>query len=109
MTTFFRGAGDCEDYAIAKYVALKESGEPLSNLRIVNVHDEIAEEDHALAAVRLEGRWLILDNRRMAIIEDTYVRNYQPLYVFSETGIWKYENAIAPRPARHSGWDISSE
>jgi predicted transglutaminase-like cysteine proteinase len=26
LTTFAAGAGDCEDYAIAKYVALRQAG-----------------------------------------------------------------------------------
>src|SRR5262249_46178956 len=35
LTTFETGFGDCEDYAIAKYVALRQSGVPATDLRIV--------------------------------------------------------------------------
>ena len=35
LVTFYGGAGDCEDYAIAKYVALREAGVPAETLRIV--------------------------------------------------------------------------
>src|SRR6201993_1509623 len=35
LVTFYRGAGDCEDYAIAKLVALQMAGIPSEDLRIV--------------------------------------------------------------------------
>ena len=47
------------------------------DLRIVIMHDTIRGEDHAVAAARLDGHWLTLDNRRMAMVEDAYVRNYR--------------------------------
>src|ERR1700737_2131848 len=50
-------------------------------------------EDHAVAAVRLDGRWLMLDNRRMAMIEDAYVRNYRPLFVIDQYGLMQYVDA----------------
>ena len=103
LITFFNGAGDCEDYAVAKYVALREAGEAASNLRIVIVRDALIEEDHAVTAMRLDGRWLILDNRRMAIVEDTYARNYRPVFVFNEAGIWRYEDTSTPFAATHAG------
>src|SRR6202022_4477647 len=50
-------------------------------------------EDYAVAAVRLDGRWLMLDNRRMAMIEDAYVRNYRPLFVIDQYGLMQYVDA----------------
>ncbi len=41
LVTFYRGAGDCEDYAIAKFVALREAGVPANDLRIVIMRDTI--------------------------------------------------------------------
>ena len=64
------GAGDCEDYAIAKFAALQLAGISPDDLRIVIMHDTISGEDHAVAAARLDGHWLTLDNRRMAMVED---------------------------------------
>jgi predicted transglutaminase-like cysteine proteinase len=90
LVTFAHGAGDCEDYAIAKYVALRQAGISPDDLRIVILHDSIRGEDHAVAAVRLDGRWLTLDNRRMAMIEDEFVRNYQPLFVIDQYGVMRY-------------------
>ena len=80
------GAGDCEDYAIAKYVALRAAGVAAQDLRIVILHDALRHEDHAVAAARLDGRWLLLDNRRMALIEDVNLTNVTPLVVINEDG-----------------------
>ena len=54
LVTFARGAGDCEDYAIAKFVALRLAGVSPDDLRIVIMRDTIHGEDHAVAAARLE-------------------------------------------------------
>ena len=93
LSTFYRGAGDCEDYAIAKFVALRMAGIPAEDLRIVVLADTLRGEGHAVAAVRLDGRWLILDNRRMAMVEDAAFRNYRPLFVIDQSGVMKYSDA----------------
>jgi len=90
LVTFYRGAGDCEDYAIAKYEALRMAGIPAGDLRIVVLSDVLRGEGHAVVAVRLDGHWLILDNRRMAMIEDVAVRNYRALFVIDQFGVMKY-------------------
>jgi len=103
LVTFTSGAGDCEDYAIAKFVALRLAGVSPDDLRIVIMHDTIHHENHAVAAARLDGHWLTLDNRRMAMIEDAYVRNYQPTFVIDQYGVMQYVNvqllAVAPSAA----------
>lgn len=103
LVTFYRGAGDCEDYAIAKFVALRMAGIAAEDLRIVVLADTLRGEGHAVAAVRLDGRWLILDNRRMAMVEDMAFRNYRPLFVIDQTGVMKYSDA----PLLASGSDRS--
>jgi predicted transglutaminase-like cysteine proteinase len=93
LVTLTRGGGDCEDYAIAKFVALRLAGIAPDDLRIVIMHDTIHGEDHAVAAARLDGRWLTLDNRRMAMVEDSDVRNYRPTFVIDQHGVMKYGDA----------------
>ena len=102
LATFYRGAGDCEDYAIAKFVALSLAGISPDDLRIVVMRNTILGEDHAVAAVRLDGHWLMLDNQRMAMVEDSYVRNFRPLFVIGRSGVMKYDDAplIAATPER---------
>ncbi len=90
LATFQRGAGDCEDYAIAKLAALRLAGIAAEDLRIVVVRDTRAGEVHAVAAARLDGHWLMLDNRRMAMVEDDNSRGYQPLFVLYQSAVMKY-------------------
>jgi len=90
LVTLAKGAGDCEDYAIAKFVALRQAGVAPEDLRIVIMHHTVSGEDHAVAAARLDGHWLTLDNGRMAMIEDSDVRNYRPTYVIGPDGVAKY-------------------
>lgn len=94
LMTFGAGAGDCEDYAIAKYVALREAGIPESDLRLVVVRDTAVNDDHAVAAVRDNGRWLILDNRTLAIRGDGDIAEFNPLFAMDDTGVRR----IAPAP-----------
>lgn len=94
ISSFVRGAGDCEDYAIAKFAALRLAGIAPDDLRILIMRDAIRGEDHAVAAVRLDGRWLTLDNRRMAMIEDVDVRNHRPTFVMDRGSVRRY----APAP-----------
>jgi predicted transglutaminase-like cysteine proteinase len=93
LVTFAHGAGDCEDYAIAKLVALRLAGVAAGDLRIVIMRDVIRGEDHAVAAARLDGHWLMLDNRRMAMVEDAQLRNYRPTFVIDQAGIMRYVDA----------------
>ena len=95
LASLARGAGDCEDYAIAKFVALSRAGLSPDDLRIVIMRDTIRGEDHAVAAARLDGHWLTLDNRRLAMIEDAQVRNYQPTFVIDRDDVKRYEEAPA--------------
>jgi predicted transglutaminase-like cysteine proteinase len=93
LATFDRGAGDCEDYAIAKYMALRQTGIAAHDLRIVILRDTRRREDHAIAAIRLDGHWLMLDNQRMAMVEDMDAQSVRPLFVIDETGIAAYAGA----------------
>ncbi|KJC47759.1 signal peptide protein [Bradyrhizobium sp. LTSP885] len=95
LATFNHHAGDCEDYAIAKLAALRLAGISADDLRLVIARDTRLGEDHAVATVRLDGHWLTLDNRRMAMVEDSDVRNYRPTFVMGQQGAMKYAYAPA--------------
>jgi predicted transglutaminase-like cysteine proteinase len=81
LATLGTGAGDCEDYAIVKYVALRESGIIPHDLRLVIVHDFKQKTDHAVVAVRHEEQWLLLDNRTLIMVNAADARHYYPLFV----------------------------
>lgn len=97
LMTFASNAGDCEDYAIAKYVALREIGFGDDDLRLVIVHDRSANEDHAVTAVRYANRWLILDNKTLDIRQDDSVAQFDPLFVIDREGVKRAE-ARTPKP-----------
>jgi predicted transglutaminase-like cysteine proteinase len=85
--SFDTGLGDCEDYAIAKYVALREAGVPDKNLRILLVRDNNVRMDHAVLAARENGRWVILDNRRSALIEEEDAQFLTLLFAIDNSGV----------------------
>ena len=87
LAAFATGKGDCEDYAIAKYVALSEAGFPREQLRILLVRDRSVQQDHAVLAARLDGHWLILDSRRADLMSDTKTTAFIPLYAISHRGV----------------------
>ncbi|MGB2648400.1 MAG: transglutaminase-like cysteine peptidase [Pseudolabrys sp.] len=55
LQTLGSGAGDCQDYAIVKYVALRGLRIPADDLRLIVVQDEKRETGHAAVAVSLRA------------------------------------------------------
>ena len=98
LATLASGRGDCEDYAIAKYVALREAGLSESDVRLVIVRDLANGIDHAVAAARIDETWVMLDNRRLVLVEDTAMARAVPLFVFDETGVKRFTTSEAERP-----------
>jgi predicted transglutaminase-like cysteine proteinase len=90
LATFTAGAGDCEDYAIAKLVALRAAGVELDDLRLTIFHDARRAQDHAIVAVRLDGHWLMLDNQRLMMLEDTELRDARPIVSIDGGGMRMY-------------------
>jgi predicted transglutaminase-like cysteine proteinase len=87
LATFANGLGDCEDYAIVKYVALRDAGIPADDLRLLLVRDAATREDHAVLAARQDGQWLILDNRRAALVADGDTASLRPLFAIDGDGV----------------------
>jgi predicted transglutaminase-like cysteine proteinase len=82
--------GDCEDYAIVKYVALLQAGLSHNDVKIVILRNLLPKEDHAAVAARVEGQWLILDNRRLALVRDTEMVGSIPKFMLDEDGIRRF-------------------
>lgn len=85
--SFETGLGDCEDYAIAKYVALRAAGVTAKQLRVLLVHDNVVRLEHAVLAANEDGHWYVLDNRWTAAIEDVDVRRFTPLFALDDEGV----------------------
>jgi predicted transglutaminase-like cysteine proteinase len=97
LASFATGKGDCEDYAVAKYVALTEAGFSREDLQLVLVRDRAVRQDHAVLAARLDGRWLILDNRRSELMNDSDAVSFTPLYAIDARGVQLFAAPYAKR------------
>ncbi|MEZ5866624.1 MAG: transglutaminase-like cysteine peptidase [Geminicoccaceae bacterium] len=87
---FLARSGDCEDYAIAKYVSLRQLGVPAARLRLVVVQDELRQLAHAVLAVYLDDTAVILDNLTNAVLPHERVAHYAPYYSVNETARWAH-------------------
>lgn len=85
---FFSRDGDCEDYAIAKYLSLKELGFDIDKMRIVVVEDTSLNVPHALLVVTYKGKRLILDNQIPYVAREKSVLHYRPFYSINEHAWW---------------------
>lgn len=93
MELLGRGAGDCEDYAIAKYFSLIASGVPSVRLRMVYVK---ADQDggsfaHMVLAYYAQptAEPLILDNLRAEVLAASARRDLHPVFSFNAEGLWQ--------------------
>jgi predicted transglutaminase-like cysteine proteinase len=97
LQTLSSAAGDCEDYAIVKYVALRHLGIARDDLRLLIVRDNLRQAEHAIVGVHYEGEWLILDNRTMAMLTAEQSRYYFPLFVMDYQGVRAFSTVAARR------------
>jgi predicted transglutaminase-like cysteine proteinase len=94
LATLASGAGDCEDYAIAKMVALRAAGVAADDLRLVIIRESATGDDHAVVAARSDGRWRVLDNRTFLMIEDNGFGKYRPLFAIDAEGAKRFEQPM---------------
>jgi len=87
---FLSLSGDCEDYCITKYFALRELGYDPGLMRIVVIRDQIRNISHATLAVYLDGRVYILDNISNAVFDQKRYTHYTPQYSFNENNRWAH-------------------
>ena len=87
---FMSQSGDCEDYAIAKYFALRQLGFDKDELRIVVLYDSIRNVGHAVLAVYDGADILILDSLSNFVTTHTRYRHYIPQYSMNETTRWAH-------------------
>lgn len=109
LQTLVRGQGDCEDYAIAKYLTLRALGVPQSELRLIYVRARI--DGRAQAHMVLgyypdpHGEPLILDNLSGVVAPAAQRRDLSPIFSFNDEGLWAGGIRAASRPTdRLSNW-----
>jgi predicted transglutaminase-like cysteine proteinase len=100
---FLRRSGDCEDYAITKYVTLRGLGYAPERLRLVVVHDVLRDVAHAVLAVYLDDEVYILDNLTNAVLPQHRVTQYVPYYSTNEEARWAHVAPLTPMVASSRG------
>ena len=94
---FFFKDGDCEDYAISKYVTLLRLGYDAKKMRIVVLQDENLRTAHAVLAVIHEGEQYILDNQVDQVLSHKDILHYRPVYSINEDGWWLHQRLFTRR------------
>lgn len=96
---FMSRSGDCEDYAIAKFFALREMGFSNDDLRIVALRDRIRGVGHAVLAVRIGEDTLILDSLSGLVLSHTRYTHYVPQASMNETTRWAHVGSASKHKA----------
>ena len=92
---FFARGGDCEDFAIAKYLSLRKLGFAADEMRIAVVRDTTQNQLHAVLLVEFRGDTLVLDNNAMRVLVWEQLPHYRPLYSFNEHDFRLHRKASA--------------
>jgi predicted transglutaminase-like cysteine proteinase len=89
-----KGGGDCDDFAIIKYLALRYFGWPEQDLWLLLGKENKTGRLHAVLAARAGEKMFILDNLSrpayLLIPEKQYMQNFIPLYAINELGVWVF-------------------
>lgn len=86
-------AGDCEDFAIAKYFALRELGVSPDRMVLTVYHDAMIGY-HVVLIVATDRGNVVMDNRwNKTVPLETFTMS-RPLYAINETGIWWLTRAM---------------
>lgn len=115
LETLGRGEGDCEDFAIAKYVTLKSLGVPVEKLRMTYVRAQIGGSSSVSQAHMVLSYYpsaveepLILDNLIDDIRPASRRADLYPVFSFNSAGLWvgsgPTEKASGSSTARLSRW-----
>lgn len=105
-----RDAGDCEDFAIAKYFTLKAMGVAPHKLRITYVRVETLQQAHMVLAYYPDplSAPLILDNLNRRILPATERPDLRPIYSFNAETLWlarsRHEQQRAGHPGQLQRW-----
>ena len=101
-----KASGDCEDYAIIKYLALRYFSWPAENLWVVLVTDNKTKGQHAVLVGRFGSTIFVLDNlskpKYLLVPAKDYMTRYTPYFAINELGGWLFLNPDAPKKAQHA-------
>lgn len=90
VQSLWKGAGDCEDYAIAKYFSLRHLGVSGEKLRITYVKALRQNRAHMVLTYYSspEAMPLVLDSLMDGILPASQRTDLLPVYAFNAEGLW---------------------
>lgn len=97
---FLTYGGDCEDFAIAKYVSLRALGVPDRAMRVAIVKDTQKNIAHAILIVYTEDGPMVLDNQIKQMTEASEIHHYKPIYSINRTAWWLHTDGNASNPTQ---------
>ncbi len=96
---FLERAGDCEDFAIAKFMSLRALGWRNGDLRLVVLEDLNLGTVHAVVIAYRDGVAWVLDNQIERVVAADRIRHYRPYYSLNEDAGWlHWQQPLAPAP-----------
>ena len=103
---FATDGGDCEDYSIAKYYALRELGIPTARLRVTYVKSSKLNQPHMVLAyyVTPQAEPLILDNLDDEVRPASQRPDLVPVYSFNDEDVLIAGRARAGAPGQIRMW-----
>jgi len=93
---FMARFGDCEDYAIVKYLSLRYLGWKERDLRVVAVKDLNLKVGHAVLVAFIKDkktkkkRAVVLDNQIKKVVYASSIRHYQPVFSINKRFWWRH-------------------
>lgn len=104
---FLAYAGDCEDFAIMKYLTLRELGFPAKRMHITMVYDVFSGTDHAFLVVESDGGVeYVMDNRETGTDPSLFSARYKPHFAFNEKSLRTYNSPLMARSIRKSDTSV---
>lgn len=96
LELFAKGAGDCEDFAIAKYISLRASGVAGNKLRLTYVRARIGGPGSTVSQAHMvlayyptpDAEPLILDNLLGSIMPASQRNDLSPVFSFNAEALW---------------------
>ncbi len=85
---FMKNGGDCEDFAITKYVSLRALGVPEERMRLVVLQDMQKNIPHAILVVYTENGPLVLDNQIKRAMPIEKISHYKPIFSINRDSWW---------------------
>lgn len=107
-----KGAGDCEDFSIAKYVTLKLLNVPVERMRLIYVRAQIGGPYSTLSQAHMVLGYypspgaepLVLDNLLSEVRIASNRPDLHPVFSFNSEGLWAGSTAAGSSTARLSKW-----